>query len=511
MRTKILFTIILFFHIPPTWAIDVVVNTTDDFPDGNIGDGVCEVTEGSKQCSLRSAVQEANSHPDETNIITIMPGNYVLSYGAASEDEAAGGDLDILANVHILAESPKNTVIHAHGNDRVFSILNEDTTVKLSQLSITDGSHVDHGGGILNYGTLILEGVHVKNNYSKIYGGGIQSYGPLIITGSMVLHNKTDGFGGGIHLAENNVESIIEKSKIAHNQALFNGGGIYNQHTNLYLNQSRILDNRALVGGAISNGEFYDNINFISGIGSLTLTHSIVARNTAFYGAAIDSVFGGVVIDSSSIMSNYGNGNGAIYVQQGNGMIINSTIANNNMQGMGGGLYVYNATVEIYSSTIVRNKAGQQGGGLYINGSVAAANTLLAENQSAVGAECFSSQLSVDNLENSLFSYGHNLVSKNSNCILSPQEGDMLGSKVSADLMPLANNGGVAPTYLLKPTSPALDAGDPMGCHYWAVSSQESIPLVFDQRGQGFDRNADGNGDGIARCDIGATEVPAQI
>ena len=77
-------------------------------------------------------------------------------------------------------------------------------------------------------------------------------------------------------------------------------------------------------------------------------------------------------------------------------------------------------------------------------------------------------------------------------------------SAVNPQLQPPANNGGPTPTTALGPGSAALDAGDPAGC-----DSPAGGLLLADQRG--LFRHADGNGDGLARCDIGAFEVVPQL
>ncbi len=70
-------------------------------------------------------------------------------------------------------------------------------------------------------------------------------------------------------------------------------------------------------------------------------------------------------------------------------------------------------------------------------------------------------------------------------------------------LAPLGNYGGPTQTVALLPNSPAIDAGN----NALAVDPSTGITLAFDQRGVGFPRIVDGNGDGIATVDIGAFEL----
>ena len=66
----------------------------------------------------------------------------------------------------------------------------------------------------------------------------------------------------------------------------------------------------------------------------------------------------------------------------------------------------------------------------------------------------------------------------------------------------LANNGGPTRTHRLKPNSPAIDAGS----NALALDAANQ-PLTTDQRGAGFPRTLDGNGDSTAVVDIGAFEA----
>jgi hypothetical protein len=91
----------------------------------------------------------------------------------------------------------------------------------------------------------------------------------------------------------------------------------------------------------------------------------------------------------------------------------------------------------------------------------------------------------------------YNLIYNPNGCNLSADTGTQIG--VHAALNTLANNGGPTPTMALKPGSPAMDV-----VPYYQCKFNGGI-LHIDQRGEY--RPADGDGDGIARCDIGAFEV----
>jgi hypothetical protein len=67
----------------------------------------------------------------------------------------------------------------------------------------------------------------------------------------------------------------------------------------------------------------------------------------------------------------------------------------------------------------------------------------------------------------------------------------------------LADNGGLTETHAIGSGSPLVEAGNDAVC-------QTLVGLYgnVDQRGTGFPRRSDGNGDGVVLCDIGAVEAP---
>ncbi len=111
-------------------------------------------------------------------------------------------------------------------------------------------------------------------------------------------------------------------------------------------------------------------------------------------------------------------------------------------------------------------------------------------------------------LGGSVTSAGYNLVgdsprdsSNTGNFTISYQPTDIRDTNPL--LSTLQNNGGATPTRALFSGSPAIDKG----LNALAVGPFNGTAVPFDQRGIGFPRIRDGNGDGIPTVDIGAFET----
>src|SRR5581483_8236299 len=155
------------------------------------------------------------------------------------------------------------------------------------------------------------------------------------------------------------------------------GGGIYNDHATLTVNDCAITGNFASVGGGINNDAFNPNHEGVKA--TLTINRSSFTRNcvdgkgAAVYNLAYFSL-GQVTINNSVFSGNVAVDNGgaignvALDVPtQALTSLHNSTLSRNRAGGGGGfwnfSVFQGNAIVEVESTTIFGNSA-QQGGGI---------------------------------------------------------------------------------------------------------------------------------------------------
>jgi len=177
------------------------------------------------------------------------------------------------------------------------------------------------------------------------------------------------------------------------------------------------------------------------------------------------------------------------------------TISGNSVAGFygasgGGGIHNVgrfsgSATLTVTNSTLSGNSA-DHGGGIYNDAHIGEGamleigNTILKTGSS--GANIY-------NPEGTVTSLGYNLSNDNGGGFLTAT-----GDQINTDplLGPLQDNGGSTFTHALLTGSPAIDAGDPN-----FNPNSFNPPMVYDQRGTGFNRVVNG------RIDIGAFEVQA--
>ena len=423
------------------------VNSIGDGADSNLADGVCN--DGTGACTLRAAIQEANTVAgDDTITFDISLNFHVITLNTALPD--------ISSNLNFSGNGPGLLTVQRNAaagtpDFRIFTI-NSGTTVTITGLTISNGhvagtvSPANLGGGILNSGNLTLNFCAVSGNFAGTGGGGgIQNFNTITISNSAVSGNTGGGLANSLFGA--NTSATINQSVISGNTL---GSGIYNNGANgtanLTINNSTISENTTesvAGGGGILNGA-----GSFTSRATLTINNSTISGNTAAAGAG-----GGIY-------------NAAVF---GNALttlkITNSTITGNSSSGDGGGIQHFSngsgstAIATITNSTIVENTAGSgHGGGVSSSmtfGSITTCsfrNTIVANNPGSAG-------VSAPDLSGEFDSQDYNLLRNVSAATITGTTTHNI-TGLDPQLSPLANYGGQTKTMIPLPSSPVIDIGD---------------------------------------------------
>jgi CSLREA domain-containing protein len=313
--------------------------------------------------------------------------------------------------------------------------------------------------------------------------GGIGGPGCLLFTAG-------SGFGPTVNLSGVTIQNGL------------NGGIYVGQKAYLGLYRSVVRDNTSFTGGGILNN------------GSMDIVDSTISGNDGgARGGGIGNVEGAhMEIRRSTISGNEATG-GAGAVNSGTMRLINTTVSDNHANRGGGGIQ-NTGLLYISSSTIADNEANAYnnagnadavgggvkhvGGSAYIWNSIIAGNTDNRTGLASAAPDCFGE----------FQTERYNIIGVGQNCTLEDPFADgapfdqigTVSTPINARLGSLAHNGGPTMTHALLAGSPAIDAArnaatgsGPFAC---PATDQRDIP-----------RPQDGNGDGTARCDIGAYEI----
>ena len=433
-------------------APDLVVTKFTDSFDGN-----CDA-----DCSLREAVQLAN-HAQGRSRILLRAGVYQLALLpqrdeeglTLDEDENANGDLDIRGEMTIVGRGIDRTTIDANHIDRVVQLLS-GATVVMTGITLRNGRHTDRGGGIdIESGAaLLLRYCGVSNNLAgglyvaDGFAGGIANYGTLTLEASRIDGNRSAHGDGGT------------------NQSL--GGGVFNVGT-LIVRETRFIGNLASdrnesgFGGAIYNG----------GV-ALILRSSFEGNGVRSNGR------GGAILNAEGAM-----------LRMENSTVVGSSGEEVEPRGA-----VENGFNDVSAPAVMRlinvTIAGNMSHGLVNYGRLDVLDTIVAGN----GRTSFG-----EHPEQNCLNIGPRASFSQRGLLLGTDEFTNCDADqvvANADvftkvLYPLALNNWSIPTFALRPHSPAVDA---------AVGR---CPTTDQRR---VTRPRDGNGDGVAICDLGAYERP---
>ena len=248
--------------------------------------------DGSVPCSLRSALNQANTLG--AGDITVDTSQFGGS--APWTSTLTNGVLGLSSNLSITGPGQAQLILSGNNLSSIFQV-STGAIVAIGGLSVTAGSSAGNGGGITNAGTLTLSNVAVSNSMATQDGGGIYSSGSLTANSTTISGNTSTGNGGGVATTGT---FVLYDSTLSGNSATGNGGGIDNSGA-LSIPQSTLYGNSALdgagieneasgttvlaqstVSGNIASGETGGTItNQNSAASAVTILNSIVAGNTA--------------------------------------------------------------------------------------------------------------------------------------------------------------------------------------------------------------------------------------
>ncbi len=354
------------------YSLEITVNSSADAPQISGNTSTCASTIADRQCTLRAAIQLANTTIGADTIT--LNSDVFLTQTGTFENAGKTGDLDISDSLTIIGNGNTRT-INANKIDRVLHIQN-GAKVTLRNLTITNGytnispstvvpkGQIPGGAGILVEGSsdLTLESVTLTRN-------------ELIGDTSFILT------GGGIYI-DALAKATIKDSRFEKNSGP-GGGGITNLGT-VEIRNSTLIENR----GGTSNGGAIRNMG-----GYLNVGNSFITNNTANLGAGIASTdlglnLGNVIVSNTQINLNTANQFGGGIHNESPFTLTNSTVSKNRSIYDGGG--IYNSALgnmDIINTTISSNE-GRSGGGIFNSRGISLTNTTIYNNRSDPCPSC---------------------------------------------------------------------------------------------------------------------------
>lgn len=407
------------------------------------GDGVC---------SLREAIANANNDNTGQDDCTAGSGNDTITFNGVSsitlvDEISIISDIKIQGTVTISGNNATRifkvssssghltlsdvTLQNGKSSGAGGAIL-QDTSSNLDCDASTFKNNKAEGvgGAISSSGTLNVQGCNFESNEAGNDGGAIykDSGFTLTVTGSNFVTNKagtdpqgsnqTDGGSGGAIYVTSSFTTItgsrFNKNTAASGNSINSGGGAINNATITAITSCVFAGNEVTGdkwhGGAVFNGSNGTlSINF-SHFGTTplplpapfnTLTDPNKTNGANSIGGAVHNLGQMSILSSSFIGNTSANNGGAIGTASNsdNVSISNCSISQNSATGQGGGVFVLrdDALVTFTNDTIANNTA-VNGGGIFNagdgdnagidNDEVLLKNTIVANNNAPVGANC---------------------------------------------------------------------------------------------------------------------------
>jgi CSLREA domain-containing protein len=243
----------------------IAVNTFVDGSDANPTDGVCEMTAGVGDCSLRAAVDEANAATGTKAVTIAVPsGTYVLTQ-AGADDTNAAGDLDLYVTEHgvNLDGAAPGVRVDANGADAGIDVRGGQTDLYGFGFTGASGPGIDVHGGRAR----LFRGASFANT-----GAGAR-----VAAGSALHLESVTLSGNGGNGAEVAGTLNVSYSTITANAGGISGPGVTNSGADIIADQTSGAD---CAGTVVSNGGYNmdsDGSCGFAGTGDITVAEAKLA------------------------------------------------------------------------------------------------------------------------------------------------------------------------------------------------------------------------------------------
>jgi uncharacterized repeat protein (TIGR01451 family)/CSLREA domain-containing protein len=336
-----------------------------------------DAVSGDSECSLREAVQAANTNAAVDSCVAGSAGLDILTFNlpANSTITLINGQLTLSEPVFIDGSGAPNLIISGNNASKVFSF---SAPASLLNLTVADGrangsggaiysstaltlTHVNvlsntivvgnAGGGLFAGGTLFIEGGRFENNRigsSGALGGGLYAAGSLILSGTQFISN-TAYYGGGLYAK---TTLVMTGARFISNSVQISGGGAFVAGTTATVSDAYFENNRG-------NGKRGGGLNVESG--TLILVNSQFINNMMlFEGGGVHALYA-MISDTYFEHNQAQNGGG---LEAGTAILTNTQFASNTAQLQGGGLYTRNGGA--LNQVSFSHNTADQGGGFHL-------------------------------------------------------------------------------------------------------------------------------------------------